>query len=1584
MAIRTPSKTRVVQLANGHDRFALLSAITPRVPLGTRRCCDVRNVGPVNPKSLKFTVQEWDACVQARQQSADSKSTRCNGIFFTAFAKKQSSRQCDLIAVNDGLCVSCDEMRKASKKEIVLPLAEYAIVKMAVFSRPEIKDCSQFWEDEAAKVSKEFKCPVQYPFFSAREVLDMILMEGMVIFEEGGRSGTSFPRSACIIQAQNDHVKACLVSLLGILIFEKRQQFKTRWSKIVATAKCIHEQMHREHAEDGSPRVGALQASDIIREELARASQVCKLKKCPARFLSLPVKRLVEWAADKKMKQPRSAPSSGSVAGKESSEGQTEDARKSQRESLDSVDTPASDRSGTNTFASKPSGPTPALEMVPVTQASAKLTLQEIMRDFSVPAPKKTFVQESTIPGAGQGLFLSESAKDKEMIGRYSGKVLSAEQVATSKSKYILRVNKKLFIDAEELGHLEGRYLNCARKAGRKVNVRFRASLQVNYCVTTGIAWVPFYAKDDIIVEPGTLTELLADYGKEFWEALEGMLMVRCSQESSSDEDEMEEDRDSDEDFVPPSSVAEDTSDKQRPATRSWTSQKAAIPHSAVSHSSDDLVWENANGKVLGPDGRASTGQQDRSSEYKKVSQSPMSSKENPATQLHFSSPDSDNSKTNSDAVPSARTVFAVSVGRCVGLFSSKVRMQQSLRHYPKGRFKVCTSVEEAEAYLATFSIPEPRKYWAEAFEEGSLLSNPHGLIHRRVCLPVGMLHGFYQPPCGFGTITNTSYQSGKRYWSVRMDTGFTDLYVQEWPLLCALEKARAVLGPAATAPSIRFHATRGVHQAGVFESASQVPQHIRHDRSKYRIFESRQEAQRWVKEWKPLVFFAVRGSENDGVDSDEDIALLRKNDHSEMRQFDSREAAEAWIAQYDRVFFALRGTEEDGVFTTKEDVLLRFKGKFAEYKKFSAEAEAKQWVQQSQCFVKCVPGEQPVVIMQDSLHFAKIQAPTAQFKGPLSIPSAYALQKRLSAASQSTSLPTQSVREHSTSSSTNAKSVLDPVGSQCIAQLADGSVCGRTINVRKTSVGMLCGWHASLINVKSATPHAQEPAASASETAAKESVVEASPDEGIRFPPGKKTLEKEKSNRFAVFALRTFPDAKAPAKPAGSIWLSSTDAEAANIHGGRIEMFNDDDDDQQDIFENIASAQSWIEEQIESKKEDSQAEFDRRLKASRSRTKPNTHGGRGGGRRKRGKRSRRGKGRGSKGGSKSKGRSRSRERSSDQADCDHSGEGSSQSTSSSDEDASTTSSKKGSSSKSSVQDLMDGLESRGGLRSGAARLLDKRQKMIEESLFYEDAKEVEFRYTGCPPSDLISMLPKPGEDQAWSRGKQSKSLPKLTFDNKMQAVLTEKRFKALPAFSLSDLFEFQQAVEHVAGFQPAEDELSKSSVVRALRLICSICVRVHKEMRDSGDLGQNGENFRVFAYLYVQFLVMYRAVFAGGNAEQFFWNKAMKFAPKMRGCPGMSPWAGSVCSEVQSSSSKGKSGLRCLVCGKPGHRADSEIHQEQMAEGSGAYSVEEMQKALRYVQQDRSLQANKKKEWSGRIKAFWAALKAGEGTEVP
>ena len=531
---------------------------------------------------------------------------------------------------------------------------------------------------------------------------------------------------------------------------------------------------------------------------------------------------------------------------------------------------------------------------------------------------------------------------------------------------------------------------------------------------------------------------------------------------------------------------------------------------------------------------------------------------------------------------------------------------------------------------------------------------------------------------------------------------------------------------------------------------------------------------------------------------------------------------------------------------------------------------------------------------------------------------------------------------------------------------------------MEKTRIGPLCGWHASLIDEAEETqkPTIKDTVEKTDDSPISDTI-EASPIDKIILPSGKATLHKEKSGKVAVIAVRTFPDTNKPKVPAGSIWLSLDNAEAANTRGGEVKMFaKRGESGKDDIFTNITDAQEWIRQQVgEENGETCQETFERRLKQSQVNMASSSSS------RERGKRSRRGKGRGSKGGGRgSRGKSRNHFRS-DPSDCDHdgnSGEGAQHSS----PDEGQEDDEDHSGNKGSYRNKFDraglGMQDRGGLRSGAARLLDEQQKNIEDSLFQEDAAEIQFDFETCPRPGLMSSIPNPGQAQAMSRSRKGTHVPRLTFDDKTQAVLAEKRFKAFPAFSLSDLMEFQQVVEQVAEFQPVEEDAATWSVVDAVRLIAKIAIRIHKTMRDAGELGQNGENFRAFTYLYIQFLVMYRAVYAGANAEHYFWGQAQLFAKRARGCPGMSPWQTHDAS--QSHNSAGRGHERCLVCGKRGHKSSTQTHETQLAEGAAAYSSEQMQAAISIVARDSALSAEKKKEWTGRIKAFWATLKEGGG----
>lgn len=127
--------------------------------------------------------------------------------------------------------------------------------------------------------------------------------------------------------------------------------------------------------------------------------------------------------------------------------------------------------------------------------------------------PKRVRAAPSQIPGAGMGLYLLESVKAGERIARYSGKVLTlAEHASSAHSQYRLQIHKNLFLDAQDACHFEGRYINDARNSRFKTNARFAANYTTNTCPKTGFKWVSIFATKPI--QAGE--EIFLNYGRDF------------------------------------------------------------------------------------------------------------------------------------------------------------------------------------------------------------------------------------------------------------------------------------------------------------------------------------------------------------------------------------------------------------------------------------------------------------------------------------------------------------------------------------------------------------------------------------------------------------------------------------------------------------------------------------------------------------------------------------------------------------------------------------------------------------------------------------------------------------------------------------------------------------------------------------------------------------------------------------------------------------------------------------------------------------------------------------------------------------
>lgn len=125
---------------------------------------------------------------------------------------------------------------------------------------------------------------------------------------------------------------------------------------------------------------------------------------------------------------------------------------------------------------------------------------------------KQLFVQESTIPGAGQGLFTRVAIPKGTRIIEYTGKVSTWENADHQEglNAYIYYMSDDNVIDASKRKKSLGRYANDAR--GMK---KIKGLLNNSVYVEEGLK--VFIESTKPIPAGG---EILVSYGKEYWDIL--------------------------------------------------------------------------------------------------------------------------------------------------------------------------------------------------------------------------------------------------------------------------------------------------------------------------------------------------------------------------------------------------------------------------------------------------------------------------------------------------------------------------------------------------------------------------------------------------------------------------------------------------------------------------------------------------------------------------------------------------------------------------------------------------------------------------------------------------------------------------------------------------------------------------------------------------------------------------------------------------------------------------------------------------------------------------------------------------------
>ena len=670
------------------DRFGLIKDFMRYVNKGERRIHDVAKVGPASVDKCTMSVEEWDDTVKTRESTG-----QCKGVFFSTFGQRHMFRRCEEAA--DELCKLCKGMRDKARKDGVGCVTiegqeEYEVVHKALFTRPGVVAAMTFWAEESEKMKKEGKMNKGFPYFTAQQAVELLMLTTGVIFANGGRSGRVYKRSQVIVRAQDLYLRESMQNVLLILGREKKKKFEQRFARLVKLGRTIHQQMLSAHEESDMPEVGALQVSDIVREELCRAARWAEQGTRPPKFLSNQVKRLMDWASERK-RANKVAKTSGESAAQSPS-----------------TSPPSSVSSSPSSPIRQPvsksrAGVKKALTFRRVRETEAVKpeehgSVDEEVEESEVPIFKKFEIKQSTIPNAGEGLFLKEAAIHDEAIARYSGVLMSEEEAKKAASSYTVKIAANKYLVAEAGRDWEGCKANCARKARKICNARFAANGRCNVCSKTGKHWIKIFAVGDI----GPDTEVLPDYGGEYWpeEGEEKLPTPKSNRRASSSS---EQDRDSDSSWKPP-----------------------------------------ASGKVTPKKKQAS------------VIQESDSTKSRPAF------------KTK---------IYAVSIGRCVGLFRSAMRMQSSVFKYPGAVNTMFKSEQEANDFLIEKGVTQPMRFWKESYASGTLLQDPQSVVGLDVCFPVGV--DMHDDSVQHGVVVEAVMREDNRMWKVQMDDGYVD-YVAE------------------------------------------------------------------------------------------------------------------------------------------------------------------------------------------------------------------------------------------------------------------------------------------------------------------------------------------------------------------------------------------------------------------------------------------------------------------------------------------------------------------------------------------------------------------------------------------------------------------------------------------------------------------------------------------------------------------------------------------------------------------------------------------------------------------------------------
>jgi hypothetical protein len=115
-----------------------------------------------------------------------------------------------------------------------------------------------------------------------------------------------------------------------------------------------------------------------------------------------------------------------------------------------------------------------------------------------------TRIGKSTVPGAGQGLFVTRAFKRNQTIARYTGDLVETKEPGQG-GPYYLEIKDGLSVDAARTNAADGRWANAPRGSRRKANAR----------LTSNPGTLSGRIVANGLIKPGE--EVFVGYGRSYW-----------------------------------------------------------------------------------------------------------------------------------------------------------------------------------------------------------------------------------------------------------------------------------------------------------------------------------------------------------------------------------------------------------------------------------------------------------------------------------------------------------------------------------------------------------------------------------------------------------------------------------------------------------------------------------------------------------------------------------------------------------------------------------------------------------------------------------------------------------------------------------------------------------------------------------------------------------------------------------------------------------------------------------------------------------------------------------------------------------